>query len=220
MKQIIVDDNRDKNYHEDAKTNRELLREKKIFTINLLGSPGAGKTCVIERIIDSIKKYYNMAVIEGDLYTAKDAMRIENHNVDVIQLNTKESCHLDASMIRTSLMHLDVDKLDFIIIENIGNLVFPSEYDLSEDIKVVVMSTTEGNDKPLKYPSMFKSAEVVILNKIDIIEHTNFDKNEFYRDVYSINRDIKVFEVSCKSNVGIDELSNYFKYKIRDKKLM
>lgn len=220
MKQIIVEKNTSKNNDEIADENRKLLEDNQIFSINLLGSPGSGKTCLLEKLIENIKKQYNMAVIQGDLYTAKDAMRIEKHSIDVIQLNTGGLCYLDASMISTSLNNLDVDKLDFLAIENIGNLAFPEEYDLSEDMKIVVMSTTEGNDKPFKYPLMFKSASVVILNKLDIINHTNFDINEFYRDIRVLNKDIKVFEVSCKDNRGIEELSNYLKNKIRDKKLM
>ena len=179
MKQIIVEKNIPVNNNELADKNRKLLDEKQIFTINLLGSPGSGKTCLLEKLIENIKTNYNMAVIQGDLYTAKDAMRIEKHNIDVIQLNTGGLCYLDAGMISTSLDNLDINKLDFLAIENIGNLAFPEEYDLSEDMKIVVMSTTEGNDKPFKYPLMFKSASVVILNKLDIIDHTNFDINEF-----------------------------------------
>ena len=203
MKQIIVEKNIPVNNNELADKNRKLLDEKQIFTINLLGSPGSGKTCLLEKLIENIKTNYNMAVIQGDLYTAKDAMRIEKHNIDVIQLNTGGLCYLD-----------------FLAIENIGNLAFPEEYDLSEDMKIVVMSTTEGNDKPFKYPLMFKSASVVILNKLDIIDHTNFDINEFYRDIRMLNKNIKVFEVSCKDNRGIEELSDFLKSKIREKKIM
>ena len=207
MKQIIVEKNIPVNNNELADKNRKLLDEKQIFTINLLGSPGSGKTCLLEKLIENIKTNYNMAVIQGDLYTAKDAMRIEKHNIDVIQLNTGGLCYLDAGMISTSLDNLDINKLDFLAIE-------------SEDMKIVVMSTTEGNDKPFKYPLMFKSASVVILNKLDIIDHTNFDINEFYRDIRMLNKNIKVFEVSCKDNRGIEELSDFLKSKIREKKIM
>ena len=220
MKQIIVEKNIPVNNNELADKNRKLLDEKQIFTINLLGSPGSGKTCLLEKLIENIKTNYNMAVIQGDLYTAKDAMRIEKHNIDVIQLNTGGLCYLDAGMISTSLDNLDINKLDFLAIENIGNLAFPEEYDLSEDMKIVVMSTTEGNDKPFKYPLMFKSASVVILNKLDIIDHTNFDINEFYRDIRMLNKNIKVFEISCKDNRGIEELSDFLKSKIIEKKIM
>lgn len=219
MKQIIVENGIGINNEELAKKNKEFFNNNKIFTINLLGSPGAGKTRLIEKLIGNIKPAYNMAVIEGDLYTAKDAMRIGKQNIEVIQLNTGRISNLDASMISTSIKHLDTNNLDFLIIENIGNLVIPDSYDLSEDMKIVVMSVTEGNDKPLKYPAMFKSSSVVILNKIDLIDSTDFDKNEFYRDVKALNKDIKVFEVSCREGIGIDEVSKYLKEHIRNKKI-
>lgn len=219
MKQIIVENGIGINNEELAKKNKEIFNNNKIFTINLLGSPGAGKTRLIEKLIGNIKPAYNMAVIEGDLYTAKDAMRIGKQNIEVIQLNTGRISNLDASMISTSIKHLDTNNLDFLIIENIGNLVIPDSYDLSEDMKIVVMSVTEGNDKPLKYPAMFKSSSVVILNKIDLIDSTDFDKNEFYRDVKALNKDIKVFEVSCREGIGIDEVSKYLKEHIRNKKI-
>lgn len=219
MKQIIVENGIGINNEELAKKNKEIFNNNKIFTINLLGSPGAGKTRLIEKLIGNIKPAYNMAVIEGDLYTAKDAMRIGKQNIEVIQLNTGRISNLDASMISTSIKHLDTNNLDFLIIENIGNLAIPDSYDLSEDMKIVVMSVTEGNDKPLKYPAMFKSSSVVILNKIDLIDSTDFDKNEFYRDVKALNKDIKVFEVSCREGIGIDEVSKYLKEHIRNKKI-
>ena len=218
MKRIIIEKDLLKNNNEMAKKNREFLQQNNIFTINLLGSPGAGKTSILEKIIDNIKINYNMAVIEGDLYTDKDAMRIEKHNIDVLQVNTGGACHLDASMIERSLSYIDTNKLDFLVIENIGNLVCPASYDLSEDIKVLVMSVTEGNDKPLKYPSIFQRSSVVILNKIDMIELTDFNKEEFYNDIYSINRNIKVFETSCRNTTGIKELTDYIINKIENKK--
>ena len=218
MKRIIIEKDLLKNNNEMAKKNREFLQQNNIFTINLLGSPGAGKTSILEKIIDNIKINYNMAVIEGDLYADKDAMRIEKHNIDVLQVNTGGACHLDASMIERSLSYIDTNKLDFLVIENIGNLVCPASYDLSEDIKVLVMSVTEGNDKPLKYPSIFQRSSVVILNKIDMIELTDFNKEEFYNDIYSINRNIKVFETSCRNTAGIKELTDYIINKIENKK--
>lgn len=218
MKRITIEKDVLKNNNDIAKINREFLKNNNIFTINLLGSPGAGKTSVLEKIIDNITLNYNMAVIEGDLYTTKDARRIEKHNIDVLQVNTGGACHLDASMIQKSLNYINTQQLDFLVIENIGNLVCPASYDLSEDIKVLVTSVTEGNDKPLKYPSMFQRSSVVILNKIDMLELTDFDKEEFYKDIYSINRDIKVFEISCRSNEGIKELSDYFINRIKNKK--
>ena len=218
MKRITIEKDLLKNNNDIAKRNREFLKDNNIFTINLLGSPGGGKTSILEKIIDNIKIDYKMAVIEGDLYTTKDAMRIEKHNIDVVQVNTGGACHLDASMIEKSLRYINIDKLDFLVIENIGNLVCPAPYDLSGDIKVLVMSVTEGNDKPLKYPSMFQRSSVVILNKIDMLELTDFDKEEFYKDIYLLNKDIKVFEVSCRNNIGIKELNDYIINQIKYKK--
>jgi hydrogenase nickel incorporation protein HypB len=211
MKQILVKKDILKNNNAIAEKNRTLLNEKKIFTMNLLGSPGAGKTSVLEQIIENMKDDINMSVIEGDLYTTKDAQRIENKGVDVIQVNTGGACHLDAAMIKEAMDSINIDNLDFLVIENVGNLVCPASYDLSEDIKVTVMSTTEGNDKPLKYPSMFQRSQVIILNKTDILEFTNFDMNEFYNDIRSLNKEAEIFEISCRTKDGITQLCSYLR---------
>jgi len=219
MKTITIKKDILKNNNNIADKNREILKSKNIFTVNLLGSPGSGKTSALERIIENMKEDINISVIEGDLYTTKDAKRIEDKGVDVIQVNTGGACHLDASMVKEAIENINIDDLDFLVIENVGNLVCPASYDLSEDIKVTVMSVTEGNDKPLKYPSMFQKSQVIILNKIDIIEFTDFDINEFYEDIKSLNEEAVVFEISCRNKIGIDELCNYFKTKINSKKL-
>ncbi|WBW95811.1 hydrogenase nickel incorporation protein HypB [Oceanirhabdus sp. W0125-5] len=217
MKQILVKKNILGTNNEIAKKNRELLKEKGIFTINMLGSPGAGKTSVLEKIIKSLKKELNMCVIEGDLYTTKDADRIESHGIQVLQVNTGGGCHLDALMIEEALSNINIEDTDFLIIENVGNLVCPASYDLSEDMKVTVLSITEGNDKPLKYPSMFQRSEVLIVNKIDLLEYTNFSMDDLYEDIKSLNENIKIFEVSCTTEEGIKDLAEYFKEKIKEK---
>ena len=219
MKSLLIKKNILEDNDKVAGEIRERLKEKKVFAINLLGSPGAGKTTVLEKVIENLKNKYKMAVIEGDLYTSKDGERIEKHNIDVIQVNTGGGCHLDATMINRALENIKCDDLEFLVIENVGNLVCPASYDLSEDMKVVVMSVTEGNDKPLKYPSMFQRASLVILNKVDIINFTDFNKEEFYRDLNLLNKDLKVLEVSCRENIGLKELSNYFEEQIEKKKL-
>ncbi|WP_432667240.1 hydrogenase nickel incorporation protein HypB [Wukongibacter baidiensis] len=218
MKQILVKKNILKTNDEIAKQNRETFKEKGIFTINMLGSPGAGKTSVLEQIIKSLKDKVKLAVIEGDLYTTKDADRIESHGIDVLQVNTGGACHLDAPMIKEAMDHIDIEDIDFLVIENVGNLVCPASYDLSEDIKVTVLSITEGNDKPLKYPSMFQRSEVLIVNKMDLIDYTNFSMDELYEDVKSLNEDIKIFEVSCTTGKGIGELAEFLKEKIDEKR--
>lgn len=217
MKQISVKRNILNTNDEIAKKNRDILKEKGIFTINMLGSPGAGKTSVLEQIIMRFKDDINMTVIEGDLYTTKDAERIEKHGVDVLQVNTGGGCHLDASMIEEAMGHIEISDLDFLVIENVGNLVCPASYDLSEDIKVTVLSITEGNDKPLKYPSMFQRSEILIVNKVDLLEYTNFSMDELYKDIKSLNENIEIFEVSCTNGTGIDELVSSLKNRILEK---
>jgi len=199
---------------EFAQKNRNVLKERGIVTVNIFGSPGAGKTSILEKIIKSMKDKISIGVIEGDLYTTKDGERIESQGIPVVQINTCGACHLDAAMIEKSIQSIDIESLDLIFIENIGNLVCPASYDLGEDSRITVLSITEGNDKPLKYPFIFKQSEAVVLNKMDIINYTDFDINEFYEDIYSLNKDIKVFLVSARDGDGIDELCRYFTAKV------
>lgn len=199
---------------EFAEKNRKLLKEKGIFTVNIFGSPGAGKTSILEKILKNMKDTISIGVIEGDLYTTKDGERIEGQGIPVVQINTCGACHLDAAMIENSIQNMDVEDLDLIFIENIGNLVCPASYDLGENCRVTVLSIAEGNDKPLKYPFIFQQSEAVILNKMDIIKFTDFNIDEFYEDIYSLNKDIKVFLLSARSEEGIEELCEYFIEKI------
>lgn len=208
MKELTIKTSLLKNNDEVANRNRKKLEKNKTLTINLLGSPGSGKTSVLENILKDIKKY-KVAVIEGDLYTTKDGKRIEGQGVEVVQVNTVGGCHLDATMIDRALKELDESSLDILIIENVGNLVCPASFDLGEDMRVVVISVTEGNDKPLKYPSMFQKADMVILNKVDLIEFTDFDKEEFYSDIESLNKDAIVIEASCRVGEGVKEIGDY-----------
>ncbi|AWI04991.1 hydrogenase nickel incorporation protein HypB [Clostridium drakei] len=202
---------------EIALENKKIFDDENIFVINLMSAPGSGKTSILEKLICSIKKHLNIAVIEGDIYTTKDADRIEAKGIPVVQINTSGACHLDADMIREAVLNLDLRNLDMIIIENVGNLVCPAEFEVGEDMKACVLSITEGNDKPLKYPLMFEKSEVLILNKIDLIDFTNFSKEEFYKDINTVNSKIKVFETSCTNNKGIDELSNWILEKANEK---
>jgi len=199
--------------------NKKLLDDKGIYVINLMSAPGSGKTSLLELIIAKLKNDINIVVIEGDIYTTKDAMRIEAQGVPVVQINTGGACHLDADMIKNALKTLPLDKTDLLVIENVGNLVCPAEFEIGEDIKVCVLSTTEGNDKPLKYPLMFEKSGVIILNKLDLIEFTDFDKKEFYKDIKSLNANVKTFETSCVKNQGIDEICSWLMKKIQDKKI-
>ncbi|BAQ14003.1 hydantoin utilization protein A [Clostridium botulinum B2 128] len=187
---------------------RDKLHEKDIKMINLLGSPGSGKTTLLEAIIKNINNREKLAVIEGDLYTDKDAKRIEKLGVKTVQLNTKGACHLEAGAIVEAVNSLNINKEELIIIDNIGNLVCTAEFDLGEDMRIAVMSVTEGNDKPLKYPLMFQTTDVIVLNKIDILPYTNFDLNQFYKDAKCLNPKVKIFKVSATKEDGINKICN------------
>lgn len=196
--------------------NKRKLDEKSIYVINLMSSPGSGKTSILEKILLKLSEI-KTAVIEGDLYTTMDAQRIEAKGVPVVQINTGGACHLDAYMIKDAISSLDLDGIELLIVENVGNLVCPAEFEIGEDIKITVLSTTEGNDKPLKYPLAFEKSGAVILNKIDLIDYTNFDKKRFYDDVRSINDKVTFFETSCTKDLGLDELCIWIKSKVKEK---
>ncbi|UZW15018.1 hydrogenase nickel incorporation protein HypB [Clostridium pasteurianum] len=197
--------------------NKKILDEKGIYVVNLMSSPGSGKTSILEKVISKFKDGIKIAVIEGDIYTTKDAERIEAQGVPVVQINTGGACHLDGDMIKNSLNSLNLDEINLLVIENVGNLVCPAEFEIGEDIKICVLSTAEGNDKPLKYPLMFEKSSAVILNKIDLMPFTNFDREEFYRDVESLNANAVTFETSCVKDEGLEELCVWLKERIVEK---
>ena len=192
-----------------AKDNRDLFDKKKIFVINLMASPGAGKTSFVLQMIDNLKDKFRLAVIEGDVASQVDAEKIKAHGVPSIQINTGGACHLEANMIKNALVHLDLDNIDVLIIENVGNLVCPADFKLGEDMKILILSIPEGDDKPLKYPLMFAEADVLILNKIDLLELSDFDLKKAREITTNLNADLVTFEVSCKTGQGIDEWNNW-----------
>lgn len=189
-----------------------------IFVLNLLGSPGCGKTSLLEKTIKALKETLSIAVIEGDLFTAKDAERIEQHGVPVVQINTGGGCHLDANMIQGVLDCLDLGALDIIVIENVGNLVCPAEFNIGEDCKVTVLSITEGDDKPLKYPLIFKQASAVILNKVDLLPYTNFDLKAAKKDITAIHPGVTLLPVSCQTGEGLEAWFNWLITQVQIKK--
>lgn len=190
---------------EIAAANRKIFSQRGVVVMNLMGSPGSGKTTLLEKTLARLFDKIKIAVIEGDLFTAKDAERIERAGVDVIQINTAGGCHLDAAMIQKACASLDLDAIDLLIVENVGNLVCPAEFDIGENFKAVVLSITEGDDKPLKYPLIFKESEVVLLNKIDLLPFTNFDLKSAREDLTTLHPTIKIFETSCTTGAGLDE---------------
>ncbi len=199
---------------EIAAENREVFRKHKLFVFNLLSSPGSGKTSILEKTIEKLYKKFKIAVIEGDVQTDLDAQRISKYNVPVIQIVTKGGCHLEAGLIQNALNNLNLFDLDLLVIENVGNLVCPSNYDLGEHLKVVVVSTTEGDDKPLKYPKMFRVAKLMIVNKIDLLPYVDFSIDTVRRHALSINPELKIFHTSCKTNEGIDEWTNWLENQV------
>lgn len=201
-----------------ARKNRNTFTSKGIMTVNLMSSPGSGKTTILERTIDGLNGRINIGVIEGDLYTDQDAQRIEKKGVRVVQINTEGSCHLDAGMVDKAFLDLSVDGLDLLFIENVGNLVCPAEFDLGEDFKVVVISTTEGNDKLTKYPLIFREAGVVLLNKTDLLPYTDFSVDRFREDLAKMNSAVQVFMVSGRSGDGISDWVEWLSGEVRNKK--
>ena len=197
---------------------REKLAEQRVFVLNLLGSPGSGKTTLLEKTIAALNKKLRLAVIEGDLFTSKDADRIARHDVPVIQINTSGGCHLDAPMIEKALKELNTDALDLLIIENVGNLVCPAEFALGEDVKAVVLSVTEGNDKPLKYPLIFKESALTLLNKIDLVPYTDFNVAAATEDITTIHPGAAVLPVSARTGEGLAAWIDWLLARVREKR--
>lgn len=193
----------------------ERLVSQRVFVLNLLGSPGSGKTTLLEKTMAALKDEMKMAVIEGDLFTSKDADRIARHGVPVIQINTSGGCHLDAPMVEKALAALPTAGLDLLVIENVGNLVCPAEFALGEDAKAVVLSVTEGNDKPMKYPLIFKESALTILNKIDLVPYTDFDVAAAQEDIGTIHSGAMVLPLSARTGEGMAAWLDWLRTKVR-----
>ncbi len=187
-----------------AAENRAIFDEAGIFVLDLMASPGAGKTSTILATIAALRDRYSIAVIEGDIASSVDAEKIAAHGIPAVQINTGGACHLESDMIRRALSSLDLDSLDLLIIENVGNLVCPTEFYLGEHAKVMILSVPEGHDKPYKYPGIFQIAEAVILNKYDTIEVFDFDESEFRQVVSSLNPKAPVFPISATKGDSVE----------------
>lgn len=197
-----------------AEENRNLFKEKGIFVINLMSSPGAGKTSFLMKIIPELSKKFKVAVIEGDIQNTYDAEQIAKLNIPVVQINTYGACHIDGNMVKEALPELPLDEIDILILENVGNLVCPAEFNIGEDLKIMMLSVTEGDDKPLKYPLMFKVSQAMLINKTDLLPYVDFDINKAKQDALKINPDLKIFEISCKNGTGLDKVIQYLEEKI------
>jgi hydrogenase nickel incorporation protein HypB len=192
-----------------ATANRKFFKKKNIFCVNMISSPGSGKTTILEKTAKALKNKINIAVIEGDLYTEFDADRIRKTGLPAVQIETKGACHLNAEQITKTLHQFNTDKLDIIVIENVGNLVCPSDFDLGETSRVVVLSTAEGDDKCAKYPKAFAQADVLLINKIDLVKHLDFSISKVKRDAKKLNKDLKIFEISAKTAKGMQGWFNW-----------
>jgi hydrogenase nickel incorporation protein HypB len=188
-----------------AQKNRQLFDSNKVFAVNLMASPGAGKTSLILQTIKQLKGKARVSVVEGDISSSLDAEAISKEGVPVVQINTGGECHLDANMTSTALGSVPLKDVDLLLIENVGNLICPAEFALGEHKKVLISSTPEGDDKPFKYPLMFHEADVVLINKIDLLPYLKFDTDAFSRAIKGINQKVEVFPISCATGQGIEK---------------
>ncbi len=195
----IMEDNENR-----AQNLKAMFRDKNVLVLNLISSPGSGKTTILEKTIEHLKNEYAIGVIEGDITTSRDAERLRRFDIPQVVINTDGACHLNSRSIEKAVHEFNLESLDILFIENVGNLVCPSEFDIGENAKIAVVSTTEGDDKPAKYPLLFQEAEIVILNKIDLIPYTNFRRDLFLNDLRNINPELKVIETSCTAGKGLD----------------
>ena len=198
-----------------AERNRGYFEARNIFVLNFLSSPGSGKTSLLEKIIPALQQHIPVSVIEGDQQTTNDAERIQALGVPVIQINTGSGCHLDALMVKSAVKELELQNNSLLCIENVGNLVCPAMFDLGEALKVVIISVTEGDDKPLKYPNMFHEADLCILNKIDLLPFVDFDAGKCRENAMRVNHHLEWFEVSAKTGEGLDVWQEWIKNKLK-----
>ena len=200
----------------DAARNRGFFEAKNIFTLNLVSSPGSGKTSILEKTLKDLKSEQDFYVIEGDQQTMHDANRIDALNIPVVQVNTGKGCHLESDMIYDAVKQLDPKENSILMIENVGNLVCPSMFDLGENKRVVIISITEGEDKPIKYPDMFHTADICIINKMDLLPYLNFDLEKLKDYALQVNHHLEFFEVSATTGEGMEQWYDWLKKQIKN----
>ncbi len=200
-----------------AEQNRKKFRNSNVLVLNIIGSPGAGKTSLLEAAIEKLTKQYRIGVIEGDVATSRDAERIARLGVKTLQINTRGGCHLEANMIASALSGFPYQDLDLLFIENVGNLICPAGYALGEDAKIVVISVPEGQDKPAKYPLIFRNASLMLLNKTDLLPHCNLDIEAMKEDALGVNPALDVIGISCTTGEGVEEWVAWLKSKMQQR---
>lgn len=211
MKQPILDKN-----DKLADELRQRFADNHVYVIDLLASPGSGKTSTILATIEALRDEFNIAVIEGDIASSVDAEKIKNQGTAAVQINTGGACHLESAMIKRAIDVLDLERLDLIIIENVGNLVCPTDFDLGENMKVMILSVPEGHDKPLKYPGVFQAADAVILNKVDTAPMFNFDRAAFDESVQQLNPQAPIFPIAATTGEGVETWATWLAERIRE----
>jgi hydrogenase nickel incorporation protein HypB len=188
-----------------AAVNRERFRKASVLALNLMSGPGAGKTTLIERTAAALAGELRIGVVEGDIATSRDAERLAKYDIPVVQINTGSECHLDANMVYGAIKDFPVEDIDILIIENVGNLVCPAEFVVGEHHKVMLLSTPEGDEKPLKYPLMFHESSLLLVNKVDLIPHTNFDLDAAHKNALQVSPNLKIIDISCTTGQGLDQ---------------
>lgn len=211
MEQEILKENENQ-----ANENRKTFSNT--LVVNMIGSPGCGKTTILERTLEALSDEFRMAVVEGDIYTTKDANRIEKYGIPVIQVNTAGGCHLSAEITAKAASDLDLSQIDILFIENVGNLVCPAEFDLGEDYKAAVLSTTEGEDKPAKYPLLFQKAGVALINKVDLLPYVNFDMDNAVHDIIGLNPEISVLKMTATTADGFNAWYDWLRNALKKKR--
>jgi hydrogenase nickel incorporation protein HypB len=203
-----------------ARANRDVFDRAGTYTINMMSSPGAGKTALLERTLERLRGKLCLGVLEGDVQTTLDADRLARFHIPLVQVNTDPGfggeCHLDANMVRSGLGELPLDDIDILIIENVGNLVCPAEFRVGEDVRVMVYSVTEGEEKPLKYPLMFRSADLVLVNKVDLLEHLDFNLEQFLGNLDAVNPGVRPILTSARTGQGVDEWCDWLGQRLED----
>ena len=195
---------------------RKRFAEQHVYVVDLLASPGSGKTSTILATIDALRDEFNIAVIEGDIASSVDAEKIKAQGIPAVQINTGGACHLESAMLKRAIDVLDLDRLDLIIIENVGNLVCPTDFDLGENAKVMILSVPEGDDKPLKYPGVFQVSDAVILNKVDTMPVFDFDREAFETSVRELNPKAPIFPIAATKGEGVEEWASWLADRVRE----
>ncbi|MBC8460591.1 MAG: hydrogenase nickel incorporation protein HypB [Deltaproteobacteria bacterium] len=198
-----------------AQQNRDLFIKNGLLVINLMSSPGAGKTSLLEKTIDNLKDNIKIGVIEGDIQSTHDAERIASKGIPTVQINTGGACHLDGNMIRETFKEFDFKLMDLLVVENVGNLVCPAEFKIGEDYKIMILSVTEGDDKPSKYPLMFHESRVLLINKIDLLPYVDCSLEKIKADSLKINPDMTIFQISCKTGEGLEGWYNWLRERVK-----